>query len=77
MISKEKITRINELAKKAKSGSLTDEEKAEQQKLRQEYLQGVRASMKNTLKTVTIVDPEGNDVTPEKLKQEKRNRRLH
>lgn len=33
--------------------------------------------MKNTLKTVTIVDPEGNDVTPEKLKQEKRNRRLH
>lgn len=72
MISKEKIARINELAKKAKSGSLTDEEKAEQQKLRQEYLQGVRASMKNTLKTVTIVDPEGNDVTPEKLKQEKK-----
>ncbi|MCY7850168.1 DUF896 domain-containing protein [Bacillus haynesii] len=77
MISKEKIARINELAKKAKSGSLTDEEKAEQQMLRKEYLQGVRASMKNTLKTVTIVDPEGNDVTPEKLKQEKRNRRLH
>ncbi|MCY9401113.1 DUF896 domain-containing protein [Bacillus haynesii] len=77
MISKEKIARINELAKKAKSGSLTDEEKAEQQMLRKEYLQGVRASMKNTLKTVTIVDPEGNDVTPEKLKQEKRKRRLH
>lgn len=72
MISKEKIARINELAKKAKSGSLTDEEKAEQQKLRQEYLQGVRASMKNTLKTVTIVDPEGNDVTPEKAQTGKK-----
>ncbi|KKB71706.1 MULTISPECIES: DUF896 domain-containing protein [Bacillus] len=77
MISKEKIARINELAKKSKTGSLTDEEKAEQQKLRQEYLKGVRASMKNTLKNVTIVDPEGNDVTPEKLKKEKGNRRLH
>ncbi|MDA7027900.1 DUF896 domain-containing protein [Bacillus sp. CLL-7-23] len=77
MISKEKIARINELARKSKTGSLTDQEKAEQQKLRQEYLKGVRTSMKNTLKNVTIVDPEGNDVTPEKLKKEKTNRGLH
>jgi uncharacterized protein YnzC (UPF0291/DUF896 family) len=29
--------------------------------------------MDNTLQTVTIVDPEGNDVTPEKLKETKKN----
>ncbi|MEC1685297.1 DUF896 domain-containing protein [Bacillus mojavensis] len=77
MISNEKIGRINELAAKAKAGVITEEEKAEQQKLRQEYLKGFRSSMKNTLKSVKIIDPEGNDVTPEKLKREKKNNRLH
>ncbi|MEC1749497.1 DUF896 domain-containing protein [Bacillus mojavensis] len=77
MISNEKIARINELAAKSKAGVITEEEKAEQQKLRQEYLKGFRSSMKNTLKSVKIIDPEGNDVTPEKLKREKKNNRLH
>ncbi|MCY8970068.1 DUF896 domain-containing protein [Bacillus atrophaeus] len=76
MISNEKIARINELAAKAKSGVITDDEKAEQKKLREEYLKGFRSSMKNTLKSVKIIDPEGNDVTPEKLKREKRNNKL-
>ncbi len=40
MISNAKIARINELAAKAKAGVITEEEKAEQQKLRQEYLKG-------------------------------------
>ncbi|MFC8962239.1 DUF896 domain-containing protein [Bacillus subtilis] len=78
MISNAKIARINELAAKAKAGVITEEEKAEQQKLRQEYLKGFRSSMKNTLKSVKIIDPEGNDVTPEKLKREQRNNnKLH
>ncbi|MDX8369132.1 DUF896 domain-containing protein [Bacillus velezensis] len=77
MISKEKIARINELAQKAKSNTITDEEKAEQQKLRQEYLIGFRSSMKNTLKSVKVIDPEGNDVTPEKLKREQQKNNLH
>ncbi|QIW80149.1 DUF896 domain-containing protein [Bacillus tequilensis] len=77
MISNAKIARINELAAKAKVGVITDEEKAEQQQLRQEYLKGFRSSMKNTLKSVKIIDPEGNDVTPEKLKREKRNNKLN
>nr|2JVD_A Chain A, UPF0291 protein ynzC [Bacillus subtilis] len=46
MISNAKIARINELAAKAKAGVITEEEKAEQQKLRQEYLKGFRSSMK-------------------------------
>ncbi len=76
MLSKDKLDRINALAKKAKSVGLTDKEKEEQQELRQEYLRVFRSSMTNTLHSVTVVDPEGNDVTPEKLKESKR-KRLH
>ncbi|MFS0823516.1 DUF896 domain-containing protein [Bacillus sp. 1P02SD] len=76
MLSKDKLNRINALAKKAKSVGLTDKEKEEQQELRQEYLRVFRNSMTNTLHSVTVVDPEGNDVTPEKLKESKR-KRLH
>lgn len=76
MLSKLKIDRINELSKKAKSSGLSKEEKVEQQLLREEYLQVFRSSMKNTLKGVTVVDPNGNDVTPQKLKNE-RNQNLH
>ena len=72
MISKEKLARINQLAKKAKESGLTEIEAKEQSKLRGEYLQGFRSSMLNTLKSVKVIDPEGNDVTPEKLKREQR-----
>jgi uncharacterized protein YnzC (UPF0291/DUF896 family) len=77
MLSKEKLARINELANKAKTTKLTELEAKEQSKLRGEYLQTFRGSMLNTLKSVKIVDPEGKDVTPEKLKNLQRNSRLH
>lgn len=66
------IKRINELAHKSKSIGLTEEEKEEQQKLRQEYLAMFRGNMKDTLMTVKVVDNEGKDVTPKKLKEEQR-----
>ncbi|MDY0405794.1 DUF896 domain-containing protein [Virgibacillus sp. 179-BFC.A HS] len=69
MISKEKLARINALAKKAKQEGLTDTEKREQKALREEYLQNVRKSFTNQLKTMTIIDPEGNDVTPKKVRE--------
>lgn len=46
------IARINELARKAKTEGLTEEEKAEQAKLRRAYIDGVvgnlRAQLDNT-----------------------------
>ena len=77
MLSKDKLARINELAKKAKTSRLTVEEAKEQTALRAEYLHTFRSSMLNTLQGVTIVDPLGNDVTPKKLKRMKDKKNLH
>ncbi|MFG6148820.1 DUF896 domain-containing protein [Halobacillus sp. B23F22_1] len=77
MISNEKLNRINELSHKSKEEGLTDKEKEEQQELRQEYLKNVRKSFKNQLKGMKVVDPEGNDVTPEKLKRMQENEKKH
>lgn len=60
MLSKDKIDRINELAKKSKEEGLTDAEKAEQHTLRQEYLAVFRSNFRQTLDNITIVDEEGN-----------------
>nr|WP_205774453.1 DUF896 domain-containing protein [Alkalicoccus luteus] len=76
VISKEKLDRINLLAKKAKTDGLSIKEQKEQKELRQEYLKNVRSSFKNQLSSVKVVDEEGNDVTPVKLKAEKRNNNI-
>ncbi|WAA13894.1 DUF896 domain-containing protein [Fervidibacillus halotolerans] len=77
MLSKEKIARINELAAKKKREGLTMDEAREQSKLRAEYLQAFRQSMKHTIENVTIIDPNGNDVTPEKIKRIKNKKYFH
>ncbi|MFD1066198.1 DUF896 domain-containing protein [Oceanobacillus locisalsi] len=68
MLSKDKLDRINVLAKKSKNEGLTEDEKTEQKELREAYLANVRGAFKNHLKGMTVVDPEGNDVTPKKLR---------
>ncbi|WP_087971432.1 DUF896 domain-containing protein [Oceanobacillus rekensis] len=68
MLSKEKLARINILAKKAKNEGLTEKEKVEQKTLREEYLDNVRGSFKNQFKSMTVIDPEGKDVTPQKVR---------
>ena len=45
----EKIQRINALARKSKAEGLTPEEKEEQQALRREYLDEIRADLIRTL----------------------------
>lgn len=69
MLSKMKLDRINELANKAKATSLTQTEKEEQAELRKDYLKSIRESFKNELSSVKIIDSEGTDVTPEKVKR--------
>ncbi|MCO4328360.1 DUF896 domain-containing protein [Staphylococcus hyicus] len=69
MLSQEKLQRINALAKKKKSEGLTEAEAKEQSRLRSEYLASFRNSFKDQIEHTKVIDPEGNDVTPEKLKE--------
>jgi len=56
----EKIARINELYHKSQSEGLTEEEKAEQQKLRQDYVANVRANLRGQLNNIDIVNADGS-----------------
>ena len=58
------IARINELAKKAKTDGLTQEELTERDKLRRIYIDSVKASLTGHLDNTYIVRPDG---TKEKL----------
>ena len=56
-----KIHRINELAKKSKTPEgLTEEEKAEQRILRQEYINSFKANLISQLENTYVVDEKGN-----------------
>lgn len=59
-MTKEKIDRINELARKAKAEGLTAEEIAERDALRKEYIASVKASLTSQLDNTYLVDEQGN-----------------
>ncbi len=54
-----KIARINALYHKSKAEGLTEEEKAEQAALRQEYVANVRANLRGQLNSITIQREDG------------------
>ena len=62
MIDNVKIDSINTLAHKAKSVGLTEEEKAEQAELRQEYLAAVRNNLRAQLNNIDIKEKDGSIV---------------
>lgn len=66
------LNRINELSKKQRTEGLTQNEKEEQQLLRESYLRQIRGQVLNTFSTLKVVDPLGNDVTPNKLRREQK-----
>ncbi|MCI8963062.1 MAG: DUF896 domain-containing protein [Eubacterium sp.] len=63
-----KIQRINELYKKKKEGTITEEELAEQALLRAEYIESVRKNLRSTLSNVSIQEKDGS-ITPLTKKQ--------
>lgn len=58
MITKELIDRINVLARKQRCEGLTGEEKEEQQRLRQQYLKGIRGQVEDALSSIKFVEDE-------------------
>lgn len=65
-MTKEKIARINELARKSKTVGLSDEEKAEQQVLRDEYRAMMRGNFEKQMDNVFIKMPDGSIVKAKK-----------
>ncbi len=55
-----KIDRINELYHKSQAVGLTEEEKEEQARLRQEYVAAIRGSLRNNLNNISIKEPDGS-----------------
>lgn len=60
MTMEEKISRINALYHKSQEEGLTDEEKQEQQTLRQDYIQAIRASLRGNLDQISIKEKDGS-----------------
>lgn len=58
-MEKQKIERINELARKSRETALTPEELAEQKALREEYLREIRAQFQSTLDNTVVQRPDG------------------
>ena len=56
----DKIQRINELYHKSQKEGLTSEEKAEQAKLRYEYIQAIRTNLRANLDSISIQNPDGS-----------------
>lgn len=55
MLGKEKLERINELARKSKAEGLTPEESEEQLILRKDYLAAFRQNFRQQLDSVKVV----------------------
>lgn len=61
-ITEADIKRINELYHKSKAEGLTDEEKAEQKKLRDNYVAAIRGNIRSQLENVKVIDENGNEI---------------
>ncbi|AIG65702.1 hypothetical protein WS105_0827 [Weissella ceti] len=67
--------RINELAAKAKTAEgLTTEEEAERAELRAEFLANFRKAFRSQVEMLQVFDDDGNEVTPEKVREIQRDK---
>lgn len=67
-MDKSRIDRINQLARKSRETGLTPEEKAEQKRLREEYIAAFRGNLKKQLDNIEVIRPDGSR---ERLKEKK------
>lgn len=65
------LQRINELARKSREEGLTVQEVEERAALRADYLQEIRGQVSSTMSSLTIVNEDGEDITPTALVIEK------
>jgi uncharacterized protein YnzC (UPF0291/DUF896 family) len=68
MLDDQKLKRLNQLAKLKREDKISETELKELAGLREEYLSNFRNSFKNQIKNTKVIDPEGKDVTPDKIK---------
>jgi len=66
----EKVERISELTRISRERELTEEEKAEREALRKEYLDGFRENMRQVLEGIRLQRPDGT-IEPLQKKQDK------
>ena len=64
------IARINALYHKAKTEGLTEEEKVEQQILRQEYIDSIKNNIRSQLDNTSVQNLDGT-ITPLKIVRER------
>ncbi|ASZ09113.1 DUF896 family protein [Mesoplasma chauliocola] len=70
MTMSEVIEEINRLAKIKKERDLTKDESDYRENLKVVYLKHFRAGFEQQLKNTKVVDSEGKDITPSKIKKQ-------
>lgn len=70
MIILSNIARINELSKLSRERELTTDEKAEQAKLRAEYVAGFKRNLESQLNNIEILEPDGSVTKVRELKKD-------
>lgn len=70
-MDEKKIERINTLYHKSKGEGLTEEEKAEQQALRKEYIASVKKNLNAQMESISIMNPDGTVVKAKDMRKKK------
>lgn len=68
MLDDKKLKRLNQLAKLKREDKISAAELTELTGLREQYLSNFRNSFKNQIENTKVIDPDGKDVTPDKIK---------
>lgn len=71
------LREVRYYAQKKRTVGLTEEEATLQQYYRDAYMKLLKQAMRGQIEGLKVVDPEGNDVTPDKLKAIQKEKGIH